>query len=1205
METEVVAQATGIVKAIFHGMFGFVLTQPEDRMLDVYFNRKHVETQELPQPREWITFSIVRDAQDRLQARKVRRATRPEIAAVDEGILAKLVGEAEQWPVHRSPTAHKQPEGVASIARAWEIDVLPEEHDSFWRSVAPPLPRGALTTAQQQTTLMGLCSIEPHLREETVALLERDRAEHGAFLEYAVAEFCLRCADPAGENRDKLEALVDLLCGEREEPFSFYLRCFTEVGRALRLVAPQSKELAEWATRILQRFLTKMEPRGGRTLEQVARFHLDVVEAVEVDDAQARLAEAAYAVAVGSLRFPTWVEFRHLRRRLDYIDQERGLPEPAATLLLTGDAGADPRVEFAALGDDGNLRGATELLDRWRSVDGEESETALFEYGNLLHRWGMSGDALQVFVAWVCDGYLVYNWDRYLHIVSLLFVGSDTSLPAARDILEGQLGPHLSEKYRYRVALVLAHVAMRARDFVAAEDYVREALREKPTWTEAANFLLRIQAIQGRAAIAPPRPAPVVPQEPLEALPEAWGGDKEAYDEGMAELARFADDRDWSAAAEFLLSTYSGLSGGHAAPVPAITVSLMALDFLCRQDLDVPVVVVDELFDHQIRWEEERHLCFVYGQVLVDEDTDAEARDGLKALWRSLRSGPDDAAKLLFQLVRAPTQGLLETTHRKVFAGYHREERFFLQGLLHSGIPDHHFQSVTLQCGYASRAAEEAEPMFRYWFQYASRAELTGNNASTSWGSNGRHLRDRASRTADGSVARGLAALCMALQGNRRTLDLARADILREVPRYEVPSLAYRARRHATERRPFHAMDLLIQALVIDPECWPALRGLELLCTDEVYVREVSDSLFDPLIAGFEPLLLDAVTPERRRGALLYQRAFLKVLLRLPTPEVEGDLNKCLEADPAFGPAQELLREQRSHWIGAIQRGAQLDGLNRKHRFEVLERLDNNHGGFGVVLKVKDHEHDEVRALKIAFTVGRGSQMKSHHRKWVKREAEKAVMVSGHPNVVTTYGTVGQHQDWILMEWVDGEKLGFFIGDSAVRTLEVPEIVRLGLQVAQALVHANAQARVKNQSYFVHNDLTPWNIMLVDGDVDRVKVFDFGLSYTGLMGSQTRTMVLDVKERRKYRAPELQQGLPGLPDSDLYTLGIVLYELHHGDYVTPEELIEFSARDIQGATHEGFLSVVQRLLQPDREQRYRRPEELEVDLQRLLATETR
>ena len=166
-------------------------------------------------------------------------------------------------------------------------------------------------------------------------------------------------------------------------------------------------------------------------------------------------------------------------------------------------------------------------------------------------------------------------------------------------------------------------------------------------------------------------------------------------------------------------------------------------------------------------------------------------------------------------------------------------------------------------------------------------------------------------------------------------------------------------------------------------------------------------------------------------------------------------------------------------------------------------------------------------------------------RERFEREA-RAASALNHPNILTVFD-VGRERDaaFLVMELIDGVTLRERIADCA---LPPREVVSIGAQIADGLAAAH-------QAGLVHRDLKPDNVMVTrDG---RVKILDFGLAKplaTSLAGQHTQTAISEagmLVGTIGYVAPEQVRGGAATAQSDLFSLGVVLYESATGQRTFP------------------------------------------------------
>jgi adenylate cyclase len=197
--------------------------------------------------------------------------------------------------------------------------------------------------------------------------------------------------------------------------------------------------------------------------------------------------------------------------------------------------------------------------------------------------------------------------------------------------------------------------------------------------------------------------------------------------------------------------------------------------------------------------------------------------------------------------------------------------------------------------------------------------------------------------------------------------------------------------------------------------------------------------------------------------------------------------------------------------------------------YEVLDLVGR--GGMGVVYKARQLSLNRLVALKFLPKEYAGDQV------WLERFRREARAASAlnHPHICTIYDTGACDRPFISMELIDGRTLEQLIG----RRPAVAELLGLIGQVASALSAAHAAG-------VVHRDIKPQNLMVrADGIV---KVLDFGLARRLPAG---RTRDTDSGTRAGtilYMSPEQARGEPVGPASDIFSFGIVLYELATGQH---------------------------------------------------------
>ena len=219
------------------------------------------------------------------------------------------------------------------------------------------------------------------------------------------------------------------------------------------------------------------------------------------------------------------------------------------------------------------------------------------------------------------------------------------------------------------------------------------------------------------------------------------------------------------------------------------------------------------------------------------------------------------------------------------------------------------------------------------------------------------------------------------------------------------------------------------------------------------------------------------------------------------------------------------------------------------NRYEIIEVIGT--GGMAVVYRALDHRLNRPVAIKILKD--ELSKNKDFRRRF-RAESQAVAMVS-HPNIVGVYDVSGNDRgDYIIMELIEGITLKQYLERKG--SLNWRETLHFSMQIAKALEHAHSKG-------IVHRDIKPHNIMILkDGSI---KVADFGIAR---VGSSTNTLTREALGSVHYISPEQARGSLVDNRSDLYSLGVVMYEMLTGkppyDGETP---VSVAIQHINGGAH--------------------------------------
>ncbi|MDR0314801.1 MAG: Stk1 family PASTA domain-containing Ser/Thr kinase [Oscillospiraceae bacterium] len=264
--------------------------------------------------------------------------------------------------------------------------------------------------------------------------------------------------------------------------------------------------------------------------------------------------------------------------------------------------------------------------------------------------------------------------------------------------------------------------------------------------------------------------------------------------------------------------------------------------------------------------------------------------------------------------------------------------------------------------------------------------------------------------------------------------------------------------------------------------------------------------------------------------------------------------------------------------------GKRLDG-----RYEIQEIIGV--GGMAVVYKAYDNIDDRIVAVKILKEEFLANE---EFRRRFKNES-KAIAVLSHPNIVKVYDvSFGDKLQYIVMEHIEGITLKEYIEQQKI--INWKEAVHFFFFFLRALQHAHDKG-------IVHRDIKPQNIMLLQNG--NIKVTDFGIAR--FSRGDTRTMTESAIGSVHYISPEQARGEITDDKADIYSVGVVLYEMITGtlpfesDSAVSVAIMQLQAeaknpREINASIPLGLEQITMRAMQKNTKDRYQSAAEMLLDL---------
>ncbi len=265
--------------------------------------------------------------------------------------------------------------------------------------------------------------------------------------------------------------------------------------------------------------------------------------------------------------------------------------------------------------------------------------------------------------------------------------------------------------------------------------------------------------------------------------------------------------------------------------------------------------------------------------------------------------------------------------------------------------------------------------------------------------------------------------------------------------------------------------------------------------------------------------------------------------------------------------------------------GKRLDG-----RYEIQEVIGV--GGMAVVYKAYDNIDDRTVAVKILKDEYLANE---EFRRRFKNES-KAIAVLSHPNIVKVFNvSYGDRLQYIVMEHVEGITLKEYIEQQG--KLGIKETVHFTMQILRALQHAHDKG-------IVHRDIKPQNIMLLSNG--NIKVTDFGIARFSY--SDTKTMTDSAIGSVHYISPEQARGDTTDDRADIYSVGVVMYEMLTGqlpfqsDNSVSVALMQLQSdpkrpRELNSSIPVGLEQIIMHAMQKNTKDRYQSAAEMLLDIE--------
>ena len=260
------------------------------------------------------------------------------------------------------------------------------------------------------------------------------------------------------------------------------------------------------------------------------------------------------------------------------------------------------------------------------------------------------------------------------------------------------------------------------------------------------------------------------------------------------------------------------------------------------------------------------------------------------------------------------------------------------------------------------------------------------------------------------------------------------------------------------------------------------------------------------------------------------------------------------------------------------------------NRYEILEMIGN--GGMAVVYKARCHRLNRLVAIKIL----KNDYLEDEDFRRRFHAESQAVAMLSHPNIVAVYDvstSITMEADYIVMELIEGITLKQYMEKKGF--LNWKETLHFSMQIAKALEHAHSRG-------IVHRDIKPHNVMVLKNG--SVKVTDFGIAR---MMSKGNTLTKEALGSVHYISPEQAKGGRVDNRSDIYSLGVVMYEMmcgrppYDGDSPVSVAIQHINGGAVMPSTINpnipgGLEQIIMKAMELDPNQRYASAAKMLVDM---------